>query len=38
MKTATGIEQFDAELVLVDPKDRPKPENEEKIDAFCDLL
>lgn len=38
LKQCIGIEKFDAELVLVDPKDRPKPENEEKIEAFCDLL
>lgn len=27
-----------AELYLVDPKDRPSPENEAKLDAFCQTL
>ena len=29
------IDGFEAELILTDPKDRPTPENEEKIQAFC---
>lgn len=32
------IEHFDAELILIDPKDRPSEENEKKIKAFCDQL
>ena len=32
------IEAFDVELILVDPKDRPTKENEEKIQAFCGNL
>ena len=30
--------RFEAELILVDPKDRPTKENEERIDAFCEAL
>ena len=33
-----GIEHFDAQLILVDPKDQPSQENEEKIQAFCGKL
>ena len=33
-----GREIFAAELVLSDPKSRPKPENEEKIAGFCGKL
>ena len=33
-----GRESFETELVLIDPKARPKPENEEKLAAFCRLL
>ena len=32
------VDSFDAELVLVDPKDNPTQENEEKIQTFCDKL
>ena len=32
------IERFEAELILVDPKDHPSQENEEKIQAFCRKL
>lgn len=33
-----GIEHFDAQLILVDSKDQPSQENEEKIQAFCGKL
>ena len=32
------IDSFIAELILVDPKDRPTPENEEKLQVFCKKL
>lgn len=32
------IEAFEAELILIDPKDHPSQENEEKIQAFCEAL
>lgn len=32
------IEGFDAELILIDPKDRPSEDNEERIQAFCQAL
>lgn len=32
------IERFDAELILVDPKDRPNEENDQKIMAFCNQI
>ena len=38
LKLALGIEQMEAELVLIDPKDKPNAENEKKILAFCGVL
>ncbi len=35
LRDALGIEKLAAELVLIDPKTRPSPENSAKIDAFC---
>ncbi len=33
-----GIDAFRATLALVDPKDKPDPENDGKIAAFCEKL
>ena len=33
-----AIDNFTAELILVDPKDQPTQENEEKIQVFCGKL
>lgn len=33
-----GIDSLAAQLILIDPKDKPSPENEEKIKAFCAQL
>ena len=38
MKKYIGIEEFEAELILVDPKEKVKAEDDEKIDAFCEML
>ncbi|MGN1126608.1 MAG: flavodoxin family protein, partial [Ruminococcus sp.] len=38
LKSFIGIEEFEAKLTLVDPKDNQKPEDEEKIGAFCRSL
>ena len=38
MKKYIGIEEFEAELILVDPKENRKVEDDEKIDAFCQRL
>ena len=38
LKKLLEIPSFEAELVLVDPKDKPKDENEEKIKKFCDMI
>ena len=38
LKKLLGRSTLDAELVLIDPKDRPDPENEKKISAFCEWL
>ena len=38
LKTALGIRELDAELVLIDPKARPDPINEKKISGFCGKL
>ena len=32
------IKQFEAELILVDPKENRKAEDDEKIDVFCQKL
>ena len=32
------MKQFEAELILVDPKENVKAEDDEKIDAFCQRL
>ena len=33
-----GIGTLEARLALIDPKDKPSPENDRKIRAFCDAL
>ncbi len=33
-----GISGLEAKLILIDPKDRPREENGEKIRAFCEAL
>ena len=38
LKTALGIQELDAELVLIDPKTKPDPINEKKISGFCGKL
>ena len=38
MKKYIGIEKFEAELVLVDPKENMKAEDNEKIGVFCKRL
>ena len=38
LKEALGVDALEAELILIDPKDRPDPACEEKIRAFCRLL
>ena len=38
LAAAIGIEEIAPALVLNDPKDRPKPEHAEKIEAFCKML
>ena len=38
MKKYIGIKEFEAELILVDPKENIKVEDDEKIDAFCQRL
>lgn len=38
MKKDLNIESFDSELILVDPKDNSKPEDNIKISEFCSAL
>ena len=38
LRKCLGIDTLAARLVLIDPKDRPKPDTEEKIAAFCDQI
>ena len=38
LRNALNVEQFDAQAVFVDPKDKPKPENETALKQFADNL
>ncbi len=38
LKSALGIDRFAAQLKLIDPKAKPKQENERKIEEFCRKL
>ena len=38
LKAALGIDALEAELILIDPKDKPKEENGKKIADFCAAL
>ena len=38
MKKYIGIEKFEAELILIDPKENVKVEDEEKMVKFCSML
>lgn len=38
LKGCLGIDNLEAELVLIDPKDKPNADNDTKIRAFCDKL
>lgn len=38
LKTELSIDAFEAELVLIDPKTKPNPENDQKLRAFCEKL
>lgn len=38
LKDALGIAEFEAELILIDPKARPCEENTQKLRAFCKKL
>ena len=38
LKAALGIEAFEAELILIDPKAKPSDENERKLKMFCSKL
>lgn len=38
MKAALGIDQLEAELILIDPKTKPNSENDQKIEDFCKKL
>ena len=38
LRVCLGIESFEAELVLIDPKDKPNEDNTQKILDFCTKL
>jgi flavodoxin len=38
LKSFLGVDTFDGELILIDPKDKPAVENDEKIASFCEKL
>jgi len=35
LKTALGISSLEKEMIFIDPKSKPNPENERKIKEFC---
>ena len=38
LRQCLGVDALEAELVLIDPKDKPAPENDAKLEAFCARL
>ena len=38
MKKYIGVKRFEAELILVDPKENVKEEDDRKMEAFCSAL
>ena len=38
LKAALGTGALEAELILIDPKEKPNPENDLKMQAFCESL
>ena len=38
LKEALGIENFKAEMILIDPEKKPSTENDKKIEEFCNRL
>ena len=38
LKACLGVERLEAELILIDPKDKPSPENDRRLAAFCAAL
>ena len=38
LKACLGIDALEAEMILIDPKDKPNAENDAKIAAFCGEL
>lgn len=38
LKKLIGITDFQSEMILIDPKEKPNKTNEENIDAFCEVI
>lgn len=38
LRACPGIGELEAELILIDPKDKPSEENEARLRAFCEKL
>lgn len=38
LKACLGVNELEAELALIDPKDKPQDENDKRIADFCDAL
>lgn len=38
IKKMIGVEAFDGELILIDPKTKENAENDKKMDSFCEKL
>ena len=38
LKAFIGIDKLEAELILINPKDKTDSENDKKIDEFCSML
>ena len=38
LRSVLGAEAFEAQMLLIDPKDKPSAENERRMEAFCRAL
>ncbi|MBO4864644.1 MAG: flavodoxin [Eubacterium sp.] len=38
LKAFIGVDSFEKEMILIDPKRRPSEENENKIEEFCEVM
>lgn len=38
LKKLIGMTDFQSEMILIDPKEKPNKTNEDSIDAFCEVI